>query len=241
MLLQKGNGCCSTVSTSSDDVNGDVADDVDGTSRVKDGNANGIKLSMQPLRSALSYYIEEQCKELIGNDSDTSESDLTVSLTKKFKTLPEEDKDKYRKMAENQRKQTLMTSFISASLKSKPKPLSDNGAAKNKVMKSFPGEPAKPPMSGYSLFSKKLLSELTEVPSNERMGVIGQRWKQLSEEEKAAFSNKAKKKMKKYVTEVENFKETLSPSELETFEQVLANRGGKKKAPAQIMTVKMFK
>lgn len=47
---------------------------------------------MEPLRSALSYYIEEQCKDLIGNDSDTSESDLTVSLTKQFKKLPEDEK-----------------------------------------------------------------------------------------------------------------------------------------------------
>ncbi|XP_067665341.1 nucleolar transcription factor 1-like [Haliotis asinina] len=245
LMNEKGKVPDHTVSTSSDDVNGDVADDnVDGKSGVKDSSANDIKLSrqpMQPLRSALSYYIEEQCKELIGNDSDTSESDLTVSLTKKFKKLSEEEKDKYRKMAENQRKQTLMTSFISGSPKSKPKPLSDNDAGKIKVMKSFPGEPAKPPTSGYSLFSKQLLSVLTEVPSNERMGVIGQRWKQLSEEEKASYSNKAKKKMQKYVKEVENFKETLSPSDLEVFEQVLANRGSRKKAPGQTMTVKMFK
>ncbi|XP_071100192.1 nucleolar transcription factor 1-A-like [Haliotis cracherodii] len=204
---KKGKIPAHTLSTSSDDVNGDVAEDeVDGTTGIKEEYANNIK-HMEPLRSALSYYIEEQCKELIGNDSDTSESDLTVSLTKQFKKLPEDEKDKYRKMAESQRKQTLMTNFISGSPKSKPKPLSDNGAGKNGAMKSFPGEPTRPPLSGYSLFSTKLLSELTDVPSNERMGVIGQRWKQLSEEEKTAYSNKVKKKMQKYTKEVEKFKE----------------------------------
>lgn len=55
------------------------------------------------------------------------------------------------------------------------------------------GKPDKPPNSGYSLFSKKLLSSnsLKQFETKERMSEISRMWKELSEEEKAAYNDKA--------------------------------------------------
>ncbi len=55
------------------------------------------------------------------------------------------------------------------------------------------GKPDKPPNSGYSLFSKKLLSSnsLKQFETKERMTEISRLWKELSEEEKTAYNDKA--------------------------------------------------
>lgn len=55
------------------------------------------------------------------------------------------------------------------------------------------GKPDKPPNSGYSLFSKKLLSSdsLKQFETKERMTEISRLWKELGEAEKAAYNSKA--------------------------------------------------
>ena len=55
------------------------------------------------------------------------------------------------------------------------------------------GKPDKPPNSGYSLFSKKLLSSnsLSKFETKERMGEISRLWKELDEKEKTTYNDKA--------------------------------------------------
>lgn len=55
------------------------------------------------------------------------------------------------------------------------------------------GKPEKPPNSGYSLYSKQLLSSgaLKAFESKERMTEISRMWKELSEEEKNDYNERA--------------------------------------------------
>ena len=55
------------------------------------------------------------------------------------------------------------------------------------------GKPEKPPNSGYSLYSKKLLasSSLKHLESKERMTEISRMWKELKDEERKLYNEEA--------------------------------------------------
>ena len=57
----------------------------------------------------------------------------------------------------------------------------------------YNGKPEKPPNSGYSLYSKELLSSdrLKAFESKERMTEISRMWKELGEKEKTDFNDRA--------------------------------------------------
>lgn len=56
------------------------------------------------------------------------------------------------------------------------------------------GKPEKPPNSAYSLFSRLMLAseDVKSVNPKERMHVISQQWKALTESDKKQYSDKAK-------------------------------------------------
>jgi hypothetical protein len=45
--------------------------------------------------------------------------------------------------------------------------------------------------NGYSLFTVETLSQLFDMPNNERLGEVSRRWKKLSEDKKEAYNLKA--------------------------------------------------
>lgn len=55
------------------------------------------------------------------------------------------------------------------------------------------GKPEKPPNSGYSLFSKEMLSSeaLKNFETKDRMTEISRMWKELDEERKADYNERA--------------------------------------------------
>ena len=55
------------------------------------------------------------------------------------------------------------------------------------------GKPEKPPNSGYSLYSKKLLasSSLKHLESKERMTEISRMWKELQDDERKVYNEEA--------------------------------------------------
>uniref|UniRef100_A0A0P4XPX6 Nucleolar transcription factor 1 upstream-binding factor 1 ubf-1 autoantigen nor-90 n=1 Tax=Daphnia magna TaxID=35525 RepID=A0A0P4XPX6_9CRUS len=77
------------------------------------------------------------------------------------------------------------------------------------------GKPDKPPNSGYSLFSRKLLSSnaLKQFESKERMTEISRLWKELSDDEKAAYNAKATQLNHFYKMKYASYLETLTPEQ----------------------------
>ncbi|KAI9557323.1 hypothetical protein GHT06_017151 [Daphnia sinensis] len=77
------------------------------------------------------------------------------------------------------------------------------------------GKPDKPPNSGYSLFSRKLLTSnaLKQFESKERMTEISRLWKELSEDDKAAYNAKATQLNHLYKMKYAAYLETLTPEQ----------------------------
>ncbi|XP_046643236.1 nucleolar transcription factor 1-like isoform X2 [Daphnia pulicaria] len=77
------------------------------------------------------------------------------------------------------------------------------------------GKPVKPPNSGYSLFSKKLLSgnSLKQFGTKERMTEISRLWKELSDEEKTKYNDKATQMNYAYKMKYASYLETLTPEQ----------------------------
>ncbi|EFX79157.1 hypothetical protein DAPPUDRAFT_104634 [Daphnia pulex] len=74
------------------------------------------------------------------------------------------------------------------------------------------GRPKKPPTSGYSLFSKTLLSSncLSKFETTERMKVIARRWKELSEEEQTKYNDRTAQLKTAYKMKYASYMETLT-------------------------------
>lgn len=73
------------------------------------------------------------------------------------------------------------------------------------------GRPAKPPSSGYMLYTKTMLKEIGG--GKEKMAQIAKQWKELSEDERTKYSEKAQKGNTKYLKKFEAFVRTLPEEE----------------------------
>ncbi|CAG0896551.1 unnamed protein product [Darwinula stevensoni] len=62
-----------------------------------------------------------------------------------------------------------------------------------KMLEEWKGKPATPPNSGYSYFSRMMLDneEVKKLPNKQRMQEISKFWKELSDEERAIYTNRA--------------------------------------------------
>jgi len=77
------------------------------------------------------------------------------------------------------------------------------------------GKPEKPPNSGYSLYSKKLLasSSLKHLESKERMTEISRMWKELKDEERKLYNEEAQQLILNYKMEYASYLESLQPEQ----------------------------
>uniref|UniRef100_A0A8C6LC53 Upstream binding transcription factor, like n=1 Tax=Nothobranchius furzeri TaxID=105023 RepID=A0A8C6LC53_NOTFU len=69
----------------------------------------------------------------------------------------------------------------------------------------FDGEPKKPPVSGYQMFSQELLTngELNHFSLKERMVEIGKRWQKLSQSQKDKYKKMVEEQQVEYKVELE--------------------------------------
>jgi len=79
------------------------------------------------------------------------------------------------------------------------------------------GKPEKPPNSGYSLYSKKLLasSSLKHLESKERMTEISRMWKELQDDERKVYNEEAQQLILSYKMEYASYLESLQPEQRE--------------------------
>ncbi|XP_076828724.1 upstream binding transcription factor, like isoform X2 [Brachyhypopomus gauderio] len=79
----------------------------------------------------------------------------------------------------------------------------------------FDGEPKKPPVSGYQMFSQELLTsgELNHFSLKERMVEIGKRWHKLTQSQKDRYKKQVEEQQMDYKAELEAWVKSLSPQE----------------------------
>ncbi|XP_033838109.1 upstream binding transcription factor, like isoform X1 [Periophthalmus magnuspinnatus] len=79
----------------------------------------------------------------------------------------------------------------------------------------FDGEPKKPPVSGYQMFSQELLTngELNHFSLKERMVEIGKRWQRLSPTLKEQYKRQVEEQQAEYRGQLEAWVQTLSPQD----------------------------
>ncbi|KAL2097713.1 hypothetical protein ACEWY4_006920 [Coilia grayii] len=85
----------------------------------------------------------------------------------------------------------------------------------------FDGEPKKPPVSGYQMFSQELLTsgELNHFSLKERMVEIGKRWHKLSQSQKDKYKKQVEEQQLEYKTELEAWVKSLSPQERAVYKE----------------------
>ncbi|TRY97661.1 hypothetical protein DNTS_035476 [Danionella cerebrum] len=95
--------------------------------------------------------------------------------------------------------------------------LSGQGQRKPK----FDGEPKKPPVSGYQMFSQELLTngELNHFSLKERMVEIGKRWQKLSQSQKDKYKKQVEEQQLEYKAELDAWVKSLSPQERAVYKE----------------------
>ncbi|XP_041103551.1 nucleolar transcription factor 1-like isoform X2 [Polyodon spathula] len=85
----------------------------------------------------------------------------------------------------------------------------------------FDGEPKKPPMSGYQMFSQELLTngELNHFSLKERMVEIGKRWHKLNQSQKNKYKKLVEEQQTEYKAELEAWVKSLSPQERANYKE----------------------
>ncbi|XP_067109420.1 upstream binding transcription factor, like isoform X2 [Osmerus mordax] len=85
----------------------------------------------------------------------------------------------------------------------------------------FDGEPKKPPVSGYQMFSQELLTngELNHFSLKERMVEIGKRWHKLSQSQKDKYKKLVEEQQIEYKAELEAWVKSLSPNERAVYKE----------------------
>ena len=59
--------------------------------------------------------------------------------------------------------------------------------------------------SGYQLYSRQMLKELKDVENNKRMKVISEKWKNMTDDNRAVYNDRRAKMWEKYCKEQEKF------------------------------------
>ncbi|XP_059482012.1 nucleolar transcription factor 1-A-like [Neocloeon triangulifer] len=99
------------------------------------------------------------------------------------------------------------------------------------------GKPEKPPNSGYSLFSRIMLSseEIKNINHKDRMTQISSMWKNLSVKDKRKYHDKVQQMLEQYKLHFATYLESLTP---EKREEELQNVGVRKRAEGPVLSKK---
>ncbi|XP_068424265.1 upstream binding transcription factor, like isoform X2 [Clinocottus analis] len=90
----------------------------------------------------------------------------------------------------------------------------------------FDGEPKKPPVSGYQMFSQELLTngELNHFSLKERMVEIGKRWHKLTQSQKDKYKKMVEEQQGEYKAELEDWVQSLSPQERAVYQEFSSSK-----------------
>ncbi|OTF82489.1 nucleolar transcription factor 1-like protein, partial [Euroglyphus maynei] len=85
--------------------------------------------------------------------------------------------------------------------------------SEQELRRRFQGMPARPPNSGYMLFSQIMLKEFKDVPSKEKMVLVAKRWKEMTQEERSKYNEDAQNQMSEYIRKFDEYVHTLPDDE----------------------------
>uniref|UniRef100_A0AAR2J7A7 HMG box domain-containing protein n=1 Tax=Pygocentrus nattereri TaxID=42514 RepID=A0AAR2J7A7_PYGNA len=121
-----------------------------------------------------------------------------------------------KKAAEDQKRYEVQYRTVRELLEMRTVP-SGQGQRKPK----FDGEPKKPPVSGYQMFSQELLTngELNHFSLKERMVEIGKRWHKLTQSQKDKYKKQVEEQQLEYKAELEAWVKSLSPQERAVYKE----------------------
>ncbi|XP_067385399.1 upstream binding transcription factor, like isoform X6 [Channa argus] len=99
-------------------------------------------------------------------------------------------------------------------------------AAQGQRKPKFDGEPKKPPVSGYQMFSQELLTngELNHFSLKERMVEIGKRWHKLSQSHKDKYKKLVEEQQVEYKAELEAWVKSLSPQDRAAYKEFSSSK-----------------
>ncbi|XP_034410574.1 upstream binding transcription factor, like isoform X2 [Cyclopterus lumpus] len=126
-----------------------------------------------------------------------------------------------KKAAEDQKRYEVQYQHVRELLDMRTPP-----AAQNQRKPKFDGEPKKPPVSGYQMFSQELLTngELNHFSLKERMVEIGKRWHKLTQSQKDKYKKMVEEQQGEYKAELEDWVESLSPQERAVYKEFSSSK-----------------
>ncbi|KAI0216999.1 Nucleolar transcription factor 1 [Lamellibrachia satsuma] len=167
-------------------------------------------------------FMDEKESDYRKKNPKMDKKELSRLMLQDFNSLPAKEKAKYRKLAAQRKEKLAQQNKENAQAQEKTK----------KVVKlHFPGEPKKPPGSGYHLFSTTMLTSLTHVMHTERMAEIARQWRKMSTEEQKEYTTKRDALHQHHAKALEQFKKGLSPKDLKRYEEY--EKAKKVKKPSQ--------
>lgn len=157
---------------------------------------------------------------------------LMDELRRKYNGLKEKKKMKWvrRAIKDMERYKAEVAEYVKANPGYEPKVFKKEflSKAERKLKYKLEGRPEKPPTNGYALYSKIMLSQITDVPAHEKMVLIAKRWKEMSQENREEYYRVAEKGMEEYNKEFSAYLERLPEDERE--EAIQSTKRSKDKA-----------
>ncbi|XP_003747348.2 nucleolar transcription factor 1 [Galendromus occidentalis] len=179
----------------------------------------------------IELYKKEKFARLKEDYPDKPDHEILRVLSKTYMELPQEDRlvwrEKAKMLNEEQRQ------------KENPKPKDKDRIKRVPRLpkrKPLPGEPKRPLMSGYSVFTNEVMSKLRENNQPKVLiSVVAKQWTALPSEKKSEYKAKAAELDRKYKEEVNNFLKTLNPEQIAEYkahlEATSKRRGRREERP----------
>ena len=179
--------------------------------KTKKGKKKDPKAPKKPL-SAYMYFSNELRSKVKAENPDISFGDIAKAISKKYKELTSEGKVKYEDLAkkDKRRYEKEMENYTPPSDDDEDD--DDDGGKKSKKKKGAKKDPNAPkrPRTAYMYFNIEMRPKIKEDNPDASFGelgkLIGQKYKEITEKEKAKFTAKAEKDKKRYEQEMAAYK-----------------------------------
>ncbi|XP_034038541.1 nucleolar transcription factor 1-like [Thalassophryne amazonica] len=172
---------------------------------------------------ANSYvYFSIQRQIVGGSRSQSDRRKAQVAMEATWKSMEKKEKIPWiKKAAEDQKRYEVQYQPVRELLEMRAPP-----AAQGQRKPKFDGEPKKPPVSGYQMFSQELLTngELNHFSLKERMVEIGKRWQKLSQSQKDKYKKQVEEQQVEYKAELDAWIKALSPQDRAVYKDFVSSK-----------------
>ena len=192
----------------------------DGKSPYQKAHAEKMEIYNAPLKkipkkppTKYTLFLQENFSRVQAQLSPGSAGPAVLSeLAKEWNTLSDEEKDqleqKCAKMKEDYKQQVIefgkgLTDQELSFLKEKRGQKMQQLAKEMRELLGYP----KRPISSYLRFTQENLGELEDAPLVERVKVLGEKWRAMTDEQKELYKEKFRKEQEKYKKDVAEWKQ----------------------------------